>query len=341
MKKSTRNVMIAGSAILGIAVVAGVVNISSSQPKKSDDKSSSKVIQSSKSSSNKSSSNVQPKGTIKPVDLKEKPTLSATVIAQYAVDNIKDDSWKSVKTTIDKKEPLNLWVMLDNNGASYHYGDVENSPYYRLAQDGNVVVYYNSNDKKVQEESLNNLVASVNKNHTNKDINNIEQSVTVKMAESKSTSPVFEQISKKYMFQAGTGSGGSASITIKADGTFEGDSHSYLRKDVYNSEFQGTLSDLTKIDDLAYEGTVQKLTYTPESYTDGGDEKMNITMIKPNVIAQGDRVRIYLSGYNDTKSQLTQEPLMGMFGAPETPLKSDMLTITNDGATRAFLESKQ
>lgn len=336
MKKSTRNVMIAGSAILGIAIVAGVMHIVPSQQKNSDEKVSSLSSQ----SSNKSSSKAQPKGNIKSIELKEQPTLSASVIAQYAADNIKDSSWKSVKTTIDKKESLNLWVVLDDKGASYHYGDVEDSPYYRLSQDGDIVVYYNSNDKKLQEESLNNLVTSVNKKHSTKDINNLKNKVTVTMAESKSKSPVFEKISKKYIFQSGSGSGGTAHIIISSDGTFEGASHSYLGRDAYNSEFQGTLSDLKSIGELVYEGTVQKLDYTPESFTDGGGTKMNLNMIKPNVIAQGDRVRIYLSGYND-KSQFTQEHIVGLFETPETPLKSDVLTITSTGLTRAFLESKQ
>lgn len=322
---------------MGVLIAVGItayvmINADDKKSSNSDMQVESKMSSADTVSKGNSQVKRTPRGTITAADMKKQPSLSATMIAQYAVDNISDSSWEKVNDVISKKAPLMLWVVMNDKGTAYHYNQVENSPYYRLGgNDGDQVVFYTANDKKITEIQLAKLVSAVNAKHTNQEINTLKKNVSIKVAEpEKNVDSGFDKLAKEYVWQSGSGSGGYAVLNVETDGSFSGETDSYVQAERFKSSFKGVFSDLMKVDDLVYEATIQDLSYRPKETIKS--DTWTIHYDKPTVISDGKKVRIYLKGYQGSVAPDPSTEFMDpSLQLADGPIKSDLFVIDGRG----------
>lgn len=336
ISKRTKKMIIACGGVVGIFLVAGMVILGGSN--NAQDKSSLESRTSTHQESTTKSKKTTQKGSIKTTDLKAQPELSASVIAQYAADSITDNSWSSIKNTVEKKQALVLWVVVEPNGAVYHFGEVKNSPHYRLVEDGNVVIYYDSNDSEVKKIKLNEVVKSVNMMHTNKDMNDLKKNVSVKIAEDEKSSS-FQQFANNFSWAGHSTGARSAMFDLNEDGTFSGSRQSKTGMTVAISEFQGTLGDLVKINDNVFEAKVLTLSSRPEGTTSGtpGTAVNKVEYMKVDFIKEGDTIRLYRPGYSGSETKLWSQMHLSSDVLRNGETQTEMLVIDNEfGKTMPF-----
>lgn len=309
------------------------VNVLTKKPSVNMSESSEHI--SSSSSAQKSSHVSKQKGSVTVANLVNDPSMSAAVLAQYAVDNLNDGSWGAVKTGVKNNEPIKLIVVLDDAGTSYHYGDEKNTPYYRLqGAEGGRVAYYAANDTELTTVALKLVVDDVNAKHGNDDLNKIKMNTTIETAKTDSDD-LFSQIAASYLFSSGAG-GWHSSMTVSADGSFTGggkdanyDSDSFW-------EFDGKFGNVTKVSENEYTMQVTQFRYDPEEkkIIDYNGVKRKTEIIKPWGIADNENVRVYLPGYpteNLSKMVFGWLSSYGSGGVNQKTVVKPVIVVDNEG----------
>lgn len=306
-------------------------------------------------------------GTLTVEDLQSEATMSAAVVAQYAADNIEEESWQSVKETVDNGEELTMVVVEDENGVAYHYEDAEQSPYYRLqGAENEEVTFYSDREEQVEKVAITKLVSDVNKKHTNKSINNVKTKTKIetgkekKKAESESekesskptekkaekssekeskvisgnADEVFKSINKEYIFAAGAG-GWSSQMTIATDGTFTGKGADSNYDSVSKWSFNGTFGNVNKVSDKEYTMDIVKFSKASGSkreFVQDGQKRYE-EVIDPWGIAANEKAHVYLPGYsiNDLPEDV-RGWVNGSYGKSDmTKLDVPLVIIDNKG----------
>ena len=270
------------------------------------------------SSESKSSSESEKEvlGTLTVEDLQGEATMSAAVVAQYAADNIEEESWQSVKETVDNDEELTMVVVEDENGVAYHYENAERSPYYRLqGTENEEVTFYSAREEQVEKVDITKLVSDVNKKHTNKSINKVKAKTKIEIGTEK-TKPaekssekenkvisgnadeVFKSINQDYIFASGVG-GWSSQMTIASDGTFTGKGSDNNYDSVSKWSFNGTFDNVNKVSDKEYTMDIvnfNKASGSKREFVQNG-QKIYEEVIDPWGIAADEKAHVYLPGY--------------------------------------------